>query len=185
MAFSAKTIKDGEDAALRLPLSINIDKSRFVPSPCIIYRRLCNFTCGFMSLPLARLRGCVRVRRFRVLDDDDQPQAIKAQSWTTLWTFLTHRNSKNFLKSSPFDYKNPPHTPHSAATFYFVLKADDFWGLMKNEAAFYRAKRGWRWRGAENLIDTTKSELLMAINFCRFFYVLMAIYYCIRYNTKP
>lgn len=79
MAFSAKTIKDGEDAALRLPLSINIDKSRFVPSPCIIYRRLCNFTCGFMSLPLA-LRGCVRVRRFRVLDDDDQPQAIKAQS---------------------------------------------------------------------------------------------------------
>lgn len=26
-------------------------------------------------------------------------------------------------------------------------------------------------------------ELLMAINSRRFFYVLMAIYYCIRYNT--
>lgn len=68
-----ETINDGEDAVLKLLLSINIDKSR------AIYMRF------YILSPSARMCLC---GIFHVVDDD-QPQAIKAQS-QKLHRFISH-----------------------------------------------------------------------------------------------
>lgn len=69
---------------------------------------------------------------------------------------------------------------------YLLRAAVLFWGESdeKWSSFFIAAGAGAALGGTsgENLNRHGKKRALLAINFCRFFYVLMAIYYCIRYT---